>query len=66
MFVVGWFRDYSEFFSTFVEEDAYNYFVLIANVGESKSHLDEVVLVSANDVARYVDTGGKECADDNN
>ena len=62
MFVVGELRDYFEFFSNIVEDDADNYLVLFVNIEESKCHLDEEILFSTNDVARYIDLEGEKFA----
>ena len=62
LFVVCWFRNYFEFLSDLVEDEAYIYLVLIINVKEGKCHLDKEVQVCANNVARDIDTGGKKLA----
>ena len=62
LIVVSWFRDYSEFFSNNYEDDAHNYLVLTVNVEKSMCHLDEEVVVSTNDVVKYIDIGRKNFA----
>ena len=59
LFVASLIRGYTEFVSNFVEDEAHKYSVLIANVEQSKRHLDKEVLVSTNDLARYIDIGGE-------
>ena len=47
-FVVGWFRDYSEFISIFAEDDVHIYLLLIVNFEEGKCHLDKELRISKN------------------
>ena len=62
MFVVGWFRKYSEFFGDVVEDDAHNFLVLIVNIQKSEYHLDMEIFVSTNKIARDVDIRRKKSA----
>ena len=62
LFVVGWFRNYSKFFSDVVEDDAHDYLVLIVNVQKSKCHLGNEIFVSTNDVARIIEIWWKKSA----
>ena len=62
LFVGGWFRNYSEFFSDVVEDDAHNYLVLIVNIQKSECHLDNEIFVSTNNIARNIDFWGKTFA----
>ena len=62
LFVLGWFRDYSEFYSNIVVDDAHDYLVLIVNKKESKCRLDEEISVPKNIVARYIDIWQKKFA----
>ena len=49
-------------FSDVVEDDAYNYLILIVNAEERKFQLDTEVSVSTYDVALYVDHWGEKFA----
>ena len=62
LFVVVWFRDYTEFFDNIGEDIAHNNLMLIVKVEESKCHLDKEVFVSTNHVARCIDIWGKKIA----
>ena len=62
LFVVGWFRNHSDFFGKIVEKDAHDYMVLIVNIQESRCHLYKEMLASTNDVAKYADSWGEKIA----
>ena len=64
LLVVGWCRDYSEFFSKLNEDEDHNYLLLIVIVEDSKCHLDKQVFASTSDIARYIDIWGKKFARD--